>query len=367
MQNIQIPNTGVLSGVDLVNDINAGFTSLQNNIAGILTKSVAGGSDITLTASESYYGIIVLTGTITASINVIVPAAAMQWTVYNNTSGAFTITVKTAAGSGVTAPQNSAIALWCNGTNVYQTSITVAEGDFLVQGNTTLGNASSDTVTVNGSTYTFTALATRIKGDFSNSTLANRVMFQNSGANQQTSLGVMPSGSATNSNLLLYASSDPDNATLAFLQQTESVCNVATSKSGTGAFTPMAILVGGSERSRIETTGEQHWAYQGYFVEATLSDNTTIAWDVNTSQVAKVTLGGSRAMGAPSNQKAGAFYSLMVIQDATGNRTLSWNSVYKFPSGSAPTLTTSANAKDLFVFRSDGTNMYLVGKTQDVR
>lgn len=106
---------------------------------------------------------------------------------------------------------------------------------------------------------------------------------------------------------------------------------------------------------------------QQYGVEATLTDAATVAWDVSVAQVAKVTLGGNRTFGAPTNQVAGAFYGLLVIQDGTGSRTGAWNSVFKFPTATAPTLTTTANAKDFFVFRSDGTNMNLVGKSMDVR
>ena len=109
------------------------------------------------------------------------------------------------------------------------------------------------------------------------------------------------------------------------------------------------------------------YSAQQYATEATLTDNTTIAWDVSVAQAAKVTLAGNRTFLAPTNQAAGAFYALMVVQDATGSRTGSWNSVFKFPAGTAPTLTITANAKDFFVFRSDGTNMNLVGKSMDVR
>lgn len=106
---------------------------------------------------------------------------------------------------------------------------------------------------------------------------------------------------------------------------------------------------------------------QQYGVEATLTDAATVAWDVSAAQVAKVTLGGNRTFGAPTNQIAGAFYGLLVTQDGTGSRTGAWNSVFKFPQALAPVLTTTANAKDFFVFRSDGTNMNLVGRSMDVR
>jgi hypothetical protein len=89
----------------------------------------------------------------------------------------------------------------------------------------------------------------------------------------------------------------------------------------------------------------------------TLTDGATISWDVSTGQIATVTLGGNRTVAAPTNLKIGT-YILHVIQDATGSRTLTWNAVFKWPAATAPTLTTTANARDIFSFICDGTNLY---------
>jgi len=71
-------------------------------------------------------------------------------------------------------------------------------------------------------------------------------------------------------------------------------------------------------------------------------------------------------MAAPTNLVSGAFYALNVIQDATGSRTLTWNTVFKWTGAAAPTLSTAASAKDFFVFRSDGTNLYEQGRSLGV-
>ena len=57
-------------------------------------------------------------GTLLANMQIIVPATVQQYWVDNNTSGAYTLTVKTAAGTGVTVTQNARQILYCNGTNV---------------------------------------------------------------------------------------------------------------------------------------------------------------------------------------------------------------------------------------------------------
>jgi hypothetical protein len=93
----------------------------------------------------------------------------------------------------------------------------------------------------------------------------------------------------------------------------------------------------------------------------TLTDAATIAWDMNSGPQATVTLTASgHAMGAPTNLVAGA-YILIVKQDATGSRTMTWNAVFKWPGAVAPTLSTAVNAVDVFSFVSDGTNLYGTG------
>jgi len=97
--------------------------------------------------------------------------------------------------------------------------------------------------------------------------------------------------------------------------------------------------------------------------EATLTDGATIAWDVSTSPVAKVTLGGNRTLSAPTNAiNSGQYIALLVIQDGTGSRTLAWNAVYEFKDDTAPTLTTTGGQGDLFTFRYNGTKWLEVGR-----
>jgi cytoskeletal protein CcmA (bactofilin family) len=98
------------------------------------------------------------------------------------------------------------------------------------------------------------------------------------------------------------------------------------------------------------------------FNETTLTDAATIAWDVSANQVTSVTLTANRTFGAPTNQVAGAVYVLTVKQDGTGSHTITWNAVFKW-SSSVPTLTTTGSARDIFVFLSDGTNLYEIGRS----
>ena len=101
---------------------------------------------------------------------------------------------------------------------------------------------------------------------------------------------------------------------------------------------------------------------KAYIAEATLTDGATIDWNMATQAVAKVTLGGNRTLNAPTNGSTGQFASILVIQDGTGSRTLTWNAVYEFTADTAPTLTTTANYGDLFTFRYNGAKWLEVGR-----
>lgn len=139
-----------------------------------------------------------------------------------------------------------------------------------------------------------------------------------------------------------------------------SITNSATannpSLSATGSDTNIGLTLAGKGTGLIKLTSG------GYYPEATLTDGATITWDVSTSPVAKVTLGGNRTLSAPTNGATGQFISLLVIQDGTGSRTLTWNSAYEFASDTAPTLTTTASLGDLFTFRYNGTKWLEVGR-----
>ena len=100
------------------------------------------------------------------------------------------------------------------------------------------------------------------------------------------------------------------------------------------------------------------------YTESTLTDGSTVSWDVSTEDVAKVTLAGNRTLAAPTNATTGQFISLLIIQDGTGSRTLTWNAVFEFASDTAPTLTTTANLGDVFVFRYNGSKWLEVGRNQ---
>ncbi|MHB8803568.1 MAG: hypothetical protein ACYC5U_12615, partial [Rhodocyclaceae bacterium] len=74
-------------------------------------------ANVTLTPLEYGKPIIVISGQLTANLNLIFPSIAGEWTVINNTTGSFSITCKTAAGTGVVV--NSVQSIVGDATNIY--------------------------------------------------------------------------------------------------------------------------------------------------------------------------------------------------------------------------------------------------------
>lgn len=76
-------------------------------------------SSVTLTMLQSAYPVIIVTGTLTANSTLIIPAQVGEWIVVNNTTGAYTLTFKTASGTGISALQGYSTYTYGDGTNIY--------------------------------------------------------------------------------------------------------------------------------------------------------------------------------------------------------------------------------------------------------
>lgn len=89
----------------------------------------------------------------------------------------------------------------------------------------------------------------------------------------------------------------------------------------------------------------------------TLTDATSISVDFSAGNHFLVSLAGNRTLENPTNGKVGQVGHIYLVQDGTGNRTLSFGDMYNFPSGTAPTLSTNASARDLLVFSQSDTSV----------
>lgn len=80
--------------------------------------AVPGTGTYTLLTAEQNRVSYSFTGLLTGNKTVVVPTTVQQYWVTNNTTGAYTLTVKTAAGTGIEVVQGASAILYCNGTNV---------------------------------------------------------------------------------------------------------------------------------------------------------------------------------------------------------------------------------------------------------
>ena len=96
----------------------------------------------------------------------------------------------------------------------------------------------------------------RITGDFSNATLANRVFFQNSVINGASDVAVIPNGTSQAANFTAFgSSSDQANTTLMRIGVNSTETLINSFRTGTGSYLPMTFYTGGSERMRVDTSG----------------------------------------------------------------------------------------------------------------
>ncbi len=112
--------------------------------------------------------------------------------------------------------------------------------------------------------------------------------------------------------------------------------------------------------------GTATWAGQVYtdvgnlFADKTLysaTDGATITFDLNNGSIQTVTLGGNRTL-ALSNVTVGRPFMIRLAQDGTGSRTVTWWATIKWPGGTAPTLSATANVIDAFMFIPTATGVY---------
>ena len=299
---------------------NTNLLILEQAIGGYDAVGITSGATLTFSngiLSNGKNQVLKLTGTITGNVNVTIPDSIEKtYIVDNATTGAHTVTFKTSSGTGVTwgSTDKSTKIVYSDGTNVVDTGLI----SNIVEDTSPELGADLDTNSFN---IKFDD-ATGIKDDSDN----EQLLFQKT---------------ATAVNYFEMTNSATGN-------------NPALSVEGGDADVGLNIATKG--------TGLIKFGNAAYNNEVALTDGATVNWAVNTSPVAKVTLGGNRTIAAPSGGATGQFVSLLVIQDGTGSRTVTWNAVYEFASNTAPTLTTTANKGDLFVFRYNGTKWLEVGR-----
>jgi hypothetical protein len=144
-----------------------------------------------------------------------------------------------------------------NGVPYLNGSKVVTSGSALTFDGTNLATTGSVTSagSSNSGNLAFTGTGNRITGDFSNATVANRAMFQTSTVNTASDVGIIPNGTASTASVSTFNSSAPDNSAFLGLSITSSEARLRSSILGTGTYLPMTFQTGGSERMRVDTSG----------------------------------------------------------------------------------------------------------------
>lgn len=150
---------------------NNNFELLGEAIAGFSSISVAGSGNYTLSTSnaatdEARKAFLTFTGLLTGNRTIIVPSSSKVYVVRRNTTGSFTLTVKTASGTGVEVAAGATVVIACDGTDCFAiagataTSVDLS-GYMPLSGGTfsgavvfAAGTTSSPSITFNGDTDT---------------------------------------------------------------------------------------------------------------------------------------------------------------------------------------------------------------------
>jgi len=164
--------------------------------------NVAGTGNYTLFGTELNRISYNLTGVLTGNRNIIVPSTVQQYWVTNSTSGAYTLTVKTVAGTGIVVTAGEALILYCNGTNVVegQTSAGIAVPLPISEGGTGATTASGARVNLGGTSVgigVFTAANTAdALTALGGTTVGQAVFTAASDSSAQIALGATATGQA---------------------------------------------------------------------------------------------------------------------------------------------------------------------------
>jgi hypothetical protein len=256
--------------------------------------------------------------------------------------------------SSIGSPQIAA-----NRTTVYNLFEDALTGGTYVNaqlsGNLTYGTATGNRTISTGANITNGTISTLIAGTttstaavITNGTITTALIPTLTAGTTTGTAGIFTSGT--------IATLNSTTGTIATLNSTTgTIGNLSTTL--TGDLTISAGVATASTATVAKLASAQEYTAAHNFNATTLTSGTSIAWDLSANQVARLVLSTNGTMSDASNKVDGAVYILLVTQ-GTGSNTLAWNATYKWPGGTAPTLTTGSAKSDIFTFISNGTSLF---------
>ena len=113
------------------NLVNYVFNRIDSSVKGYQAVNVAGSANVTLTSNNSttntddsatddqvHNAVLEFTGALTGNINVFTDAVETKYTVFNNTSGAYSLTFGPTGGTGVALKQGAKTLVYTDGTTM---------------------------------------------------------------------------------------------------------------------------------------------------------------------------------------------------------------------------------------------------------
>jgi hypothetical protein len=144
---------------------------LDSAIAGTTAVSTTGGdttlTNVDYTNDQAKKRILDVTGTLVSNATIIIPNASKKYHVFNRTSGAFTLTIKTSGGTGIEITQSTVVDIYCDGSNVVRYASPMTDYGTGAPATASGAAASSVSVTPTGNLASTTAQAAlaELQGD----------------------------------------------------------------------------------------------------------------------------------------------------------------------------------------------------------